>query len=198
MRTRSYKFLFLSFLLFSSFLLSAQNFEDGYDQVGFGAGRAFNSEKQGFCVDILHMRLFSPGIFLEMSSCKISNTNAESNQTKMILLDLLSFDLGLGLPIGKNFYIGVSPFSINYTQAPGYGLAIFTKIRVGKFVLENKIIPKSYIKGNEYTILNNNFYVGMDYWVTKKFSLGLRYSVYNYNKDVSLMVAWDAWQLNLK
>jgi hypothetical protein len=182
-------------ILFTVLSVKAQNFDDGYCLIGFDPGNAWNNELKGWSLTPIHTRMFGNGVFCECSAVKMSNTNSESSMTKMIFLDLITLDVGFGGYIANRVYIGASPFSINLTQAPQFGLSVFSKVRFGKLVIENKIIPVKYIKNSPYKIGNDNFYIGADYWITDKFSLGLRYSVYDIHKTINLMVAWDFWQI---
>ncbi|NSW46494.1 MAG: hypothetical protein HPY79_11830 [Bacteroidales bacterium] len=159
--------------------------------MGFSTGYAFGKEKSAPSIGIVHGIVNTKYMFYDGSAVKIAFYNEGSQTSKIIALELMILDIGFGYGT-KNFFIGLSPFSINLTQSPCFGMAVLSRFRMfEKVTTEVKFMPKLYGKPEDYGVFNNNFHAGVHYWFSEKFSLGLRYSRYNYHRSFSVMASWN-------
>lgn len=162
-----------------------------YSQLGFSVGYAYGKVKGGPSLGVVQGSVVGNYIFFEGGAAKFAFFNEESPTRKITGLEALTMDLGLGYT-SKNFFIGVSPFSIHWTPSGCYGMAMLFKYRLMyKYVFEAKIVPLVYGKPENYGLLNNNFYAGIHYWLTKKFSLGLRYNRYDFYGNWGILASWN-------
>lgn len=178
---------------------------DAYSQMGFNLGYAFGKEnlkiKTGPTLGIVHSSVISHLIMLDSSASRLTMMYEENNNKgKFDAMELLMFDFGFGVPfIDNRFYIGFSPFSINWTKSGDYGLSVLGKaIVTDNIVIEGKIIPISYLKkytNGESTMLENNTYLGLHYWFEEFFSLGLRYNRYGSFSNISLFISWNLFEI---
>lgn len=191
-----YYFLYICLTLVSGKLFSQAPDINYYSQMGFNAGYAYGKIKNAPSVGVVHGTVIGSYWFYEASAVKLAFFNEQSQTSKLLALDLLMMDMGFGYS-SENLLIGVSPFSINLTQSPCFGLAVVGKCRIIKqYVAEVKLVPVLYGKPENYGLFNNNFYAGIHYWFSEKFSLGLRYNRYNYYGNFSLMASWNFLEIN--
>jgi hypothetical protein len=59
------------------------------------------------------------------------------------------------------------------------------------YVVETKLLPLLYGQPESYGLIRNNFYIGLHYWFSDTFSLGLRYNGYGENDNLSLLFSWN-------
>ncbi|MBK7215270.1 MAG: hypothetical protein IPH88_18710 [Bacteroidales bacterium] len=187
------KFIVVSvFLMVVACKLSAQAPDlDYYSQLGFSAGYATGKATGAPSIGVIHNTFLGNYWFYEASACRLAFFNGKSQKSKIIMLDLMTIDMGFGYT-SENFFIGISPCSINLTQSPNIGIAALSKCRIFEnYVIETKVEPYLYGKPENYGLLNNNFYLGVHYWFSDFFSLGLRYNRYDYYRSYNIMASWN-------
>lgn len=187
------KFILASVIMLGiAFKLSAQAPDlNYYSQFGFSAGYATGKAKGAPTIGVVHGTVIGNYWFYEASACRLAFFNENSQKSKLLMLDLMTMDMGFGYTSEK-FFIGISPFSINLTQSPNFGIAALSKCRIFEdYVIEAKVEPYLYGKPEDYGLLNNNFYVGVHYWFSDFFSLGLRYNRYDYYRSYNIMASWN-------
>jgi len=180
----------LALLLFGCQLFGqCPDMDYNYSQFGFNAGYAYGEVKSGPSIGVIHGSVVGHNMFFEGSASKLAWCNEESISTKLIALELGVIDMGLGYN-SPGFFAGVSPFSINLTQSPCFGLAILSKCRIMEdYSIEVKLLPVVYGKPERYGLFNNNFYFGAHYWFSESFSLGLRYNRYSHYGNFGIMAS---------
>ncbi len=185
-------FLLSTILFLISFLAFPQAPKlDYYSQFGFNAGYAHGKVKSAPTLGIIHSTIIGRYWFYEASGVRMAFFNEKSQKSKITMLELMTMDMGFGYT-SDNFFIGISPFSINLTQSPNFGLAVLSKCRIlDKYVVETKLEPFVYGKPKEYGLFNSNFYVGMHYWFSDYFSIGLRYNRYDYYDNLNILFSWN-------
>jgi len=186
------KLIVLKVLLFIGYKLFAQSPDlNYYSQFGFNVGYSYGKVKSGLSLGLVHGSVIGKYMFFEGSAAKLALCNEKSTTSKLIAMELGVIDMGFGYS-SSNFFAGVSPFSINLTQSPCFGLAILSKCRImDDYSVEVKLLPIVYGKPEHYGLFNNNFYLGVHYWFSEKFSLGLRYNRYDYYGNFGIMFSWN-------
>lgn len=185
------KLFIFGIVLFVTMQLTAQAPDfDGYGTLGFNAGYAYGKVKGGATLGLVHGSVTYSIVMFEASASRLAFFN-ESGSKKLNASELLMCDIGFGHKITDYFYLGFSPFSINWTHSADYGLSVIAKAKLfDTLVLEGKLLPVSYTK-TDVPVLKNNSYLGAHYWLTDMFAVGLRYNCYDDWNNYSIMLSWN-------
>lgn len=183
-------------LVFSCYLVAQAPDLDYYSQLGFSIG--YGNEKfqgqiqnKGLSIGIVHGSVIYKSVFMEGSAINFGLYKGGDNKLHSMTFDGFVYDVGLGYS-SENFFIGVAPLSVNLTASSNLGMAVLSKVKLMRhFVIENKFMPFVYGDSQNYGLFNNNFFVGLHYWHSDYFSLGLRYNKYLDMGNFSLMFSWN-------
>lgn len=191
------KLLFVIFVFISVGRLSAQAPDiDYYSQFGFSLGYGYEKfqdkiQHNALAVGVVHGSVIYKAFFYEGSALTLGLYKNDAGKLGSIGFEALVLDIGAGYS-NENLMIGVAPLSVNLTESSSLGMAVHTKVKVFKhFVVENKFMPLIYGDSVDEGFFNNNFFVGIHYWNSDDFSVGVRYNRYGDTANYLVMLSWN-------
>ncbi len=185
------KLFFICVSILIGIQLSAQAPDfDGYGTLGFNAGYARGAQN-GPTLGVVHTSVTYSIVMFEGSASRLALFKKYNGKYEINATELLMCDIGFGHKITDYFYLGFSPFSINWTHSADYGFSVIGKAKLfDTLILEGKLLLKSYTK-SDVPMLRNNSYLGAHFWFEDDFGIGLRYNCYNDVTNYSVMFSWN-------